>query len=114
VPTERWTAEYYKERMDCLYAVMRGRETEGVSLDVKALTVKQAAAVARLFAEFLDPGDNRLDVPHGHDYLASSYDGGYYWCAGEDAKPSGCYRAVHPDDIGDCRRRKCPLKEEDE
>ena len=67
VPPERWTGAYYKERMDCLYAVMRGRETEGITFDTKALTPRQAAAVMTLFAEFLDTGDIRLDVPKGHD-----------------------------------------------
>jgi hypothetical protein len=40
---------------------------------------KQAAAVVTLFAEYLDDYDMRLDVPNGHDYLASSYNGGYDW-----------------------------------
>ena len=101
VPPNRWTPEYYTARMECLYEVMRGRESEGISFDAKALTEKQAANVIRLFAEFLDRGDRRLDVPKGHDYLASSYDGGYEWC-----EKCG---AVCPDDVAQCRRRKCPL-----
>jgi hypothetical protein len=104
VEPSRWTPDYYRARMDHLYEVMRGRESEGVTFDVKALTPKQAAAVIRIFDRYLDPGDLRLDVPHGRDYLASSYDGGYDWCG-------KCYRPIASGDEGDCRRRKCPLQE---
>lgn len=76
----RWTPEYYRERSEHLYAVMRGRPSEGVTMDAEPLTERQAAAVTRLFSEFLDAGDLRLAVPVGHDHLASSYDGGYTWC----------------------------------
>ena len=111
VEPSQWTEQYYRSRMECLYAVMRGRETEGILWDVKALTSQQAAAVIRLFAPFLEIGDLRLDVPHGHDYLASSPDGGYEWCG--DGK-RGCYRAIASDDVWQCRRsvKKCPLKDE--
>lgn len=80
VPPARWTGTYYRNRMEHLYEVMRGHEDEGVSFDEDALTPKQAAAVIRLFSEFLDPADLRLDVPKDCDYLASSSDGGYDWC----------------------------------
>lgn len=105
VPAHRWTADYYRDRMEHLYEVMRGRESEGVTFDEKALTPKQAAAVMRLFEQYLDRNDLRLDVPHGHDYLASSYDGGYDWC-------EGCYKPVCPDDVWKCKKRKCPLRED--
>lgn len=107
VPVEKWTREYYVSRMEHLYEVMRGRNSEGVTFDAKSLTEKQAAAVIRIFDQYLDAHDMRLDVPHGHDRLASSYDGGYDWC-------DKCCRAIDPDDIGDCKRRKCPLREERE
>ena len=103
VSPERWTEDYYRTRMETLYEVMRGRETEGISFDdVKPLTPKQAAAVINLFSEFLDSGDLRLDVPNRYDHLASSSDGGYEWC--EECGP------VHPDDVNLCRKRKCPLR----
>lgn len=106
VPPERWTGDYYRARMDELYEVMRGRGAAGMSFDAKKLTEKQAAAVIRIFDQYLDPGDYRLDVPHGHDYLASSYDGGYDWC-------EVCGRAMRWEDAQYCRRTKCSLREED-
>lgn len=108
VPPQRWTEDYYRERMEVIYEVMRGRPTEGVTFDARKLNPKQAAAVICLFSEFLDTHDIRLDVPNGRDYLASSSDGGYEWC--EKCGP------VHPDDIGydgnGCRKRKCPIRAE--
>lgn len=107
VEPDRWTEDYYRARMECLYEVMRGRPTEGISLDEKALSAKQASAVIHLFAEFLDPGDLRLEVPRGCDHLAGS--DAYRWC-------ERC-GAVDDSDGGlsveDCRRRGCPLKKED-
>lgn len=104
VPTSKWTADYYRSRMESLYEVMRGRESEGVSFDEKPLTPKQAASVIGIFDQYLDPADLRLDVPNGHDYLASPYDGGYEWC-----EKCG---AVDPYDGDRCRKRKCPIREE--
>ena len=104
VPPKRWTGDYYTERMQALYEVMRGRECEGVSFDTKPLTQKQAANVIILFSEFLDHHDRRLDVPKGQDYLASSYDGGYDWC-----EKCG---AITYDDAKYCKTRKCPLVKE--
>ena len=110
VPPSRWTSDYYRERMEHLYEVMRGRESEGVTLNAKKpLSERQAAAVVTLFSEFFTHGDQlRLDVPNGHDHLASSYDGGYDWC--EKCGPISC------DDVGErvanCRRRGCPIKKE--
>lgn len=106
VPPARWTSDYYRARMDSLYEVMRGRDSEGVSLDTKALTPKQASAAIRLFSEFLDTNDLRLEVPNGHDFLASSYDGGYDWC--EKCGP------MISEDARCCRRRECPLREEED
>lgn len=104
VPPRRWTGDYYRARMEALYEVMRGRETEGVSFDEKALTPKQAAAVIRLFEQYLDKHDLRLDVPKGCDYLASSSDGGYTWC--EKCGP------VTDEHVDECRKRGCPPKKE--
>jgi hypothetical protein len=104
VPPEQWTADYYRGRMEHLYEVMRGRESEGVTFDAKALTEKQAAAVIRVFDQFLDPDDLRLDVPNGRDYLASSSDGGYDWC-------EKCGPMVWEDAM-QCRKRGCPLRKE--
>ena len=95
------------EKMNHLYEVMRGRPDDGVSFDETPLTERQAAQVINIFSTYLDEHDMRLDVPRGHDYLASSYDGGYDWC-----EKCGC--AVHPDDIGSCEKKKCPLREERE
>jgi hypothetical protein len=107
VPPERWTMEYYRARMESAYDVLRGCESEeGRTLGAPKLTPKQASAVIRVFEEYLDRHDLRLEVPWGHDYLASSYDGGYDWCG-------TCCRAMHPDDVGGCRRKKCELREED-
>ncbi len=103
VKPERWTGEYYTRRMEDLYEVMRGRETDGVSFDAKALTTKQAAQVIILFSEFLDTEDRQLDVPKGCDYLASSYDGGYRWC-----EKCG---AVTEEHYNNCNKRGCPLND---
>lgn len=104
VRPERWTRKYYISRMEHLYEVMRGRENEGVVFDAKALTPKQCAAVMLIFSEYFDAFDTRLDVPNGHDYLASSYDGGYEWC-------EKCGAMTYEDGQA-CRKRKCPLREE--
>lgn len=102
VPAGRWTGDYYRDRMQHAYEVLRGRESEGVTLNARrSLSPRQAAAVVCLFAEWLDPADLRLDVPNGCDYLASSSDGGYDWC--EKCGP------MNPDRVGGCRRKACPL-----
>lgn len=102
----RWTMHYYRERMEHLYEVMRGRPSQGVNFDEKALTPRQAAQVINIFSEYLDSNDLRLDVPNGRDFLASSYDGGYTWC--EKCGPVG------EGDEGCCKKRKCPIREERE
>lgn len=108
IPVSRWSKDYYRERMEVIYEVMRGRTTEGITFEDKPLTIRQAAEVINLFSEFLDSADLRLDVPNGHDQLKASYDGGYTWC--EKCGP------VDEDDldgkIDGCRRRKCPIKAE--
>jgi ribosomal protein L40E len=110
VKPERWTGNYYTKRMEVLYDVMRGIETEGITFDEKKLTPKQASAVIVLFSEFLDNDDRSLRVPNGRDYLASSYDGGYWWC-------EKCGATTY-DDAERCRKRKCPyaieFKQDDE
>jgi hypothetical protein len=99
VPPNRWTPEYYRERMEHAFEVMRGREDEGVSFDAKALTPAQAGAVVHLFETFLDPDDARLECPKGHDHLANSDE--YDWC-------ERC-GAVDQTDADNCRKRKCPV-----
>ncbi len=106
VPVERWSRDYYKERMEIFYEAMRGREAEGITLGCRPLSVKQANAVIWLFSHILDEHDIRLEVPKGCDSLYSSDDGGYEWC-----EKCG---AVLWEDAQYCRKRKCPLKEENE
>lgn len=113
-----WNRDYYRARMESLYEVMRGRHSEGASWDdIKPLTQQQAGNVIRLFGQFLDPDDMRLEVVqypgrgfNGQDRLASSYDGGYEWCSGDDPKDKGCYKPIDYDCIWECRRKNCPLK----
>jgi hypothetical protein len=108
VPSHRWTRSLYVDRMEHAYEVLRGRESEGVTLNCKKpLTVKQAAAVICLFSEWLDSHDMRLDVRRGYDDLTSSYDGGHDWC-----EQCG---AVDYDDARNCTTKACPFRaEEDE
>ena len=113
VPPERWNRDYYIARMVALYEVMRGRPTERLTFDAKPLTQQQAGEVIQLFESFLDPADARLQVVHepgrgfnGLDRLATSDDGGYDWCG------DGCFKAIDPDCIGQCKRRHCPLRED--
>lgn len=105
---ERWTGDYYRARMDAIYEALRGRNGDGAILDAcygeRPLTARQAAAVIRLFSEYLDPKDLRLDVPMGHDYLASSDDGGYTWC--------GKHGPIAEEDLGDHKRKRCELAAE--
>lgn len=104
VPPRRWTGDYYSDRMKAIYEVMRGRPDEGMTFDEDALTAKQAGAVIRLFEQYLDPSDMRLEVPKGCDYLASSYYGEYDWC-------TKC-GAVLPETANACRERACPAQAE--
>lgn len=100
VRPERWTADYYRNRMEHLYEVMRGQPSEGVFFDEEPLTPRQAGAVIRIF-EFLDKDDLRLDVPKDCDRLASSYDGEYEWC-----ERCGAVENDYP-----CDQKGCPVKE---
>lgn len=108
VPPARWTKRYYRDRMEHLYEVMRGRPDQGVTMDAKPLSAKQAAAVINLFAAYLDDHDLRLDCPNGHDMLKSSYDGGYTWC--EKCGPVDENDVLEQADR--CRKRGCPIKAE--
>jgi hypothetical protein len=103
----RWTSEYFRERMESLYEVMRGRATNGVSFDAKPLTPEQAGAVITLFGQYLDTGDIRLAVPVGYDCLRASEDGGYSWC-------EKCGAIAEEDVEGrirNCRKRGgCPIR----
>lgn len=107
VPAEKWTKDYYRDEMETLYEVMRGRETHGINLGAKPLTPEQAGEVINLFG-FLDSHDIRLAVPVGHDHLKSSYDGGYRWC-----EKCG---AIDENDLdercGNCPKKGCPIKAE--
>lgn len=102
VPVERWTRDFYRSRMEHAFEVMRGREDEGVTWRGRKLTAEQAGAVIWLFGMWLDHDDIRLEVPRGHDHLASSYNGEYEWC-------ERC-GAVTYEDGGDCRRKGCPVR----
>ncbi len=106
VPVERWDNDYYRARMEAAYEVMRGRESEGMTFDSDALTVEQANAVILLFSQWLDRGDIRLEVPNGHDYLASSYSGEYDWC-----EQCGAIDESDVEDrIANCSCETCPIR----
>ena len=112
VPVERWSRDYYRNRMEHLYEVMRGRPEEGVTMDAKPLSQEQAGAIINLFSTYLDAHDLRLDVVqspgrgfNGQDRLASSYDGGYDYC-------DKCFKPIDFDCVGQCKKRGCPLLKE--
>ena len=108
VPPEKWTKEYYIERMEHLYSVMRTGEDDGVSFDAGKLTIKQAAAVINLFSYYLDNHQTALEVPSGYDELVPDDD--YRWC-------DGCGKPIHEDDFYEkanrCRRSRgvCEIKQ---
>lgn len=104
VPVERWSRDYYVDRMNHVFRVLQGDEDEGVTAEAKPMTAKQAAAAIHVFAKYIDDHDTRLEVPNGHDYLAASDDGGYDWCV-------KCGPA-HPDDVPHCRKKACPARAE--
>ena len=94
VPPERWTADYYKARMDAIYSAMRyNLSTDGMTFDADVLTTEQAVAVIRLFDQYLDSHDMRLEVPMGRDELYGSDD--YNYC-------EGCGGIIHADDYRWC------------
>jgi hypothetical protein len=107
VPLERWTKDYFKERMQHYHDVMRGIESEGVSFNAKPLKPEQSDAVMCLFSDILDTHDCRAAVPVGHDHVAFSDDGGYSWC-----EKCGAIDADEVDHrIDHCRKRGgCPLR----
>lgn len=82
VPPRRWTSDYYLRTMRHLYEVLRGRPSDGVELDAKALSAKQAGAVISLFEKYLQPArsGHDLEVILGQDQLASRELGEYVWC----------------------------------
>lgn len=100
VRVERWTVEYYRNRAEHFYEVLRGRESEGTiwPTDVP-LTPEQAGAVTWLFG-FLDPGDLRLEVAKGEDHLSDSDE--YDWCERCGAMPQ--------DETPNCRQKGCPVQ----
>lgn len=102
VEPERWSDDYYTERMEHLYEVMRRGENEGVSFDAKPLSIDQAKNVIVLFSEFLDKHDVRLDVPKFQDQLRRGDTRDYEWC-------EKCGAITYNDSL-DCKKRKCPLK----
>jgi len=96
VPYERWTEDYFEEKLENIYDIMRGRNRDGVSFDAEPLSEEQAAGVVLLFQEYI-VGHERFpknyDVPRGCDYLADSEDTA--WCE----QMGFC---VHPNDVGEC------------
>jgi len=74
VPVGRWTEEFYRDRMDHLYEVLRGREHEGASIDCDPLTPEQVADVVWLLdtGGYIPSGGLDLDVPQGCDGLSSA------------------------------------------
>lgn len=97
---DRWTDDYYRNRMEHLYEVMRGRPDEGVSFRATPLTPEQAGDVIHLFEKYLDPGDMRLEVPKDCDHLADNEE--YDWC-------ERCGAVPHETADG-CRKRGCPVQ----
>jgi hypothetical protein len=108
VPFWRWTAEHYHDRMEHAYEVMRGRSSEGVHFDEEPLTIRQANAAIRIFSQWMDEHDVRLEVPNGHDMLKRSDTGGYDWCEHCGAIDEYEVRS----EVSGCERGKdCPLRE---
>jgi hypothetical protein len=108
VPPEKWTSDYYADRMEHLYEVMRGREHEGESFNADPLTPKQAGAVIDCFS-FLDVGDIRLTVCEDEDHLRRSDTGDYEWCS----NCGGIATDDVPQKILHCKKRTpCPIREE--
>lgn len=101
VSPERWTAEYYENRMQHLFGIMISKESEGVTFGAKALTPRQAGAVILLLEPYLDRHDTRLSVPKGCDFLTADYE----WC-------EKCCEAIYQGEP--CNKRKCPLRDEEE
>jgi len=105
VPPERWTGDYYEERMKALYEALRGRAfgAEGMCFDARALSPRQAASVINLLSSWLDGEERDMDVPKGCDWLGSRYHGDYEYC--EKCGP------VTNEHVDACRKRGCPAKD---
>ncbi len=104
VPVGRWSKAYFKARMEHAYEVMRGRENEGTSIGGRPLTVEQAGSVIWLFEGLIMPDELDLAVPKGHDQL----------CSRDEYERCDKCGPVYDDDVGACRKRGCPLREENE
>lgn len=103
VSPERWTDSYYQERMQGIYETMRGRGSEGMSIDdITPLSPEQANAVICLFSQYLDTGDIRLEVMKDCDHLSNSNE--YRWC--EKCGAVDPYRF--------CDNEGCPLNEDED
>lgn len=103
IPLTRWTQDYFKSRMDHAYRVMRGQESEGIKLFAPELTPQQAGAVIRIFSDWLDLWDTRLEVCRDMDELTEEY----HWC-------EQCGEAIYYEDsdavLRECSKgRYCPL-----
>lgn len=117
VPVERWTTEYFKNRMTEMYEIMRGRSTEGYH--VKAFTPQQASTVIWLVTEFLgihkDDVDPEVPFEIGQRGRLTQLDelvfrDDYEYCdSGNGFK--GCGPITNP---RACRKKKCPLRHEED
>lgn len=85
LPEQRWSAEYYREEMQCLFDVMRGENDDEINWETDTLTSRQAVDVINLFSVYLDHHDIRLELPEGGDQLYSSDE--YEWCPKHMAIP---------------------------
>lgn len=102
VPMELWDEDYERETMERMYEVLRGRGDGQYGIRGRKLTEEQAGAVVWLVEVMLDlphADSLRLEVPHGHDGLASTDE--YDWC-------SRC-GAIANDDLRS-RLRTCPKR----
>jgi len=77
VPLDRWTADYYRARMEACYECLRGRGAEGMELIAEPLSEQQAGDVIAMFSRWLDRDDIRLRVIKGTDMLTDEY----AWCS---------------------------------
>lgn len=88
LPRELWTEDHFTAHMEHLFELLTKGESEGVNLDCKPFSIKQADALIRLFEDELDQWgfDLRFSVPldehlKPYDRIAKSSDGGYDWCS---------------------------------
>lgn len=78
LPFHRWSRDYYVSEMKHLFDVMTNGHSKEVTWDTKKLTLKQAASVIHLFADYLDYHDVRLELPYKQSFLVTGDK--YYWC----------------------------------